>query len=75
MRDRERVGWSFVSQFQVENHGGYLLTYISKGAGKATTVDTLVKTDDMIVYNYPNRGSLIISPRVNEDIAGVLEEQ
>ncbi len=75
LQEGQRVGFNFVSQFQTENQGGYLVTFVSKAAGKATQCDTVVKTEDMVVFNYPNRGTLVISPRINESIDSIFQEQ
>jgi hypothetical protein len=69
-----RVGFFFVTRFEVQNEGGYLITYL-QNKGKATEVEVLIKTEDLVVYNYPNRGTLAISPLVNPIIETIFEEQ
>lgn len=70
----ERCGFFFISRFAVENHGGFLLTYL-KQHSTADKVDTLIKSDELILYNYPNRGSLAISPMVSSAVANIFETQ
>ena len=70
----ERVGFYFTTRFTVENCGGYLLTYL-QSKGEATEVEVLIRTDDLIVYNYPNRGTLAITPLVSDKITTIFEEQ
>lgn len=70
----ERVGFYFTCRFQVTNGGGYLITAL-QNKGPATEVETLIKTVDLVVYNYPNRGTLAITPLVNQEIETIFEEQ
>lgn len=71
----QKVGHYFTSQFQISNHGGYLVTYMNNGAGKASMVEVMLKTDDLVVYNFPNKGTLVISTKVNEETQTVFAEQ
>jgi hypothetical protein len=75
LRDGEKVGYLFNSQFQVTNKGGYIMTYMNSGAGKASAVEVLVKTDTLVIYSFPNHGALVISPHIGQDIISILEEQ
>lgn len=75
LRGSEKVGYYFTSQFQTANHGGYLVTWMNNGAGKATSVEIMLKTDELVVFNYPNRGTLAITPAVNEEISNIFDEQ
>jgi hypothetical protein len=73
--DGQKVGYVFDSEFQVSNKGGYIMAYLEKGVGKAATVEVLVKTDTLVIYSFPNRGTLIVSPHIGEDMKSVLDEQ
>jgi len=73
--DEEKVGYLFNSQFQIENKGGYLLTYLNKGAGTADAVEVLVKTENLIIYSFPNHGALAVSPQVGEEVQNVFNFQ
>jgi hypothetical protein len=73
--NNEKLGYLFNSQFQVTNKGGYLMTYLNKGVGKATSVEVLVKTDTLVIYSFPNTGALAISPHIGQDIETILLEQ
>jgi hypothetical protein len=70
----ERVGFFFTTRFEIVNGGGYLLTHL-QNKKPATEVNVIVKTDDLVVYDYPNRGTLAISPLVSSDIITIFEEQ
>jgi hypothetical protein len=70
----ERVGFIFTSRFEVENGGTYLMTYL-RNKGQATEHETLVKDETLVVYHYPNKGTLAISPVVNQKIATIFDEQ
>jgi hypothetical protein len=75
IRKDEKVGYYFVSQFHTANHGGYLVTWMNNGAGKASSVEVMSKTDQLVVFNYPNRGTLVISPKINEEVQTIFSEQ
>jgi hypothetical protein len=73
--DRQKIGYLFTSQFQVTNKGGYIMAYMNAGAGKASAVEVLVKTDNLVVYHFPNHGTLVVSPHMGEDMTNILSEQ
>jgi hypothetical protein len=73
--DGKKLGYLFNSQFQVTNKGGYIMTYMNSGAGKASAVEVLVKTDTLVIYSFPNHGTLVISPHIGQDIVSILDEQ
>lgn len=75
MRDDVKVGFWFESQFQVMNGGGYLCTFLHAKKAKADTVEVLVKTDALVLYNFPNRGTLVISPKVSPELLTIYDEQ
>lgn len=72
--DGERVGFYFTTAFVVDNAGGYLVTYMARKK-EATEIEVMIRTDELVVYNYPNCGTLAISPLVNEDVLTIFEEQ
>lgn len=72
--DGVRAGFYFSTRFSVKNGGGYLITYLTN-KNEATEVETLIRTDDLVVYNYPNRGTLAVSPKVNQEIETIFMEQ
>lgn len=74
-RNGQKIGHYFVSQFQTVNHGAYVVTFLNNGVGKATLVEVLLKTETLVIYNYPNRGTLIVCPVLSEDLQTVFEEQ
>ena len=69
-----RVGFIFTSQFEVQNAGAYLMTYL-RNKGPATEHETLIKDESLVIYHYPNKGTLAISPKVNSEIQSIFEEQ
>lgn len=72
--DGQRVGFLLKTRFEVENGGSYLMTYL-RNKGQATTSETLVKDEHLVVFHYPNKGTLAISPLVNQEIETILQEQ
>lgn len=77
MREGQQVGLQFVTQFYVKHEGGFILTYMKSGAGHANaSPEVLLKIEKFVViYNYPNKGTLAISPVVGPQIQCILEEQ
>ncbi|QRE00288.1 hypothetical protein [Burkholderia phage BCSR5] len=70
-----KIGYYMQSQFQVENGGSYLLCYMNKGRGKADKAEVLLKTKELIVFHYPNKGTLMVSPDVSSYLFTIIEEQ
>ena len=75
IRKGQLLGLAFRSANQVLNGGSYLISYMQKTKQKATNSVTLIRTPDIVVYNYPNVGTMAISPKVNTQMAALLEEQ
>jgi hypothetical protein len=73
--DGRRVGLLFRSTFQVKNGGGYLVAFMNQARGKAQTVDVLLKTDDLVIYNYPNKGTMVVLTQIGPEVQTVFEEQ
>lgn len=73
--NKEKIGYLFTSNFQVVNRGGYIMTYMNNRAGKASAVEVLVKTDTLVIYHYPNHGTLVVSPHIGQDVQTILSEQ
>jgi hypothetical protein len=69
-----RVGFLFTSRFEVKNGGSYLMTYLNN-KGPATEHETLVKDENLVIFHYPNKGTLAISPLVNPEIDTIFTEQ
>lgn len=75
MRGDIRIGVVFMSQFHVKNGGGYILAYLQQGIGRAVTVEVLLKTENLVIYHYPNRGTLVICPHVGDEVLNIMLEQ
>jgi hypothetical protein len=74
MLGEERVGFLFTTRFSVKNGGSYLMTYL-KGKPPAQEAEVLLKSDDLVLYHFPNNGSLAVSPIVNQEINTIFIEQ
>lgn len=72
--DSVRVGFYFTTPFTCENRGGYLVTYMAQRK-QASEVETMIRTDELVVYDYPNCGTLAISPSMSDDLVTIFEEQ
>jgi hypothetical protein len=73
--DERRIGLLFRSAFQVTNGGGYLVAFMNQARGRATQVDVLLKTDDLVIYNFPNRGTMAVLTQIGPEVQTVFEEQ
>lgn len=71
----EKIGYFISSSFSVQEKGGIIIASLNKGLGKAKEVEVLLKTPQLIVYHFPNRGTMAISPKIGESVSVVLEEQ
>lgn len=74
MMNNQRIGFLFKTRFEVDNGGAYLMTYL-RNKGQATESETLIKDENLVVFHYPNKGTLAISPLVNSEIETILQEQ
>ncbi len=74
-RRDEFLGLAFRSGNQVLNGGAYLVAFMQRTRGRADSSMTLMRTPDIVIYNYPNVGTMAVSPRVNQHIETLLEEQ
>ena len=70
----QRVGFLFKTRFEVDNGGSYLMTYL-RNKGAATEHETLIKDENLVVFHYPNKGTLAICPLVNSESETILQEQ
>jgi hypothetical protein len=73
--DGTPVGYALSTAHYCQNEGGYVVAYSRSRAGKATEVETLIKHEHLVVYHYPNHGTLAISPKINSVIANIFDEQ
>jgi hypothetical protein len=73
--DGVKCGYLFNSKFEIINNGGFITTFLQSGKGKASNVEVLAKSEHLILYHFPNRGSMAVSPIVNSTIANVFESQ
>ena len=74
-RNNVAVGYYFYSGFNVENKGGFIITYLDSKRGKATACTLLIRRPEFMVYDYPSCGALVISTKVNPRIHSILLEQ
>jgi hypothetical protein len=72
---KHRIGYYFESQFQVESAGAYLIAYFNKSRGKANAVEVVIKTDELIIYNVPNKGTVIVSMDISPALQTIIAEQ
>lgn len=74
-RKDEFLGLAFRSGNQVINGGAYLVSFMQRTRAKASQSITLMRTPDIVIYNYPNVGTMAVSPRLSPHIETLLEEQ
>lgn len=71
----EAVGYYLYSGFKVMNKGGVLVTYLETKKGMATTGTCVFRSPALTVYDIPACGSIAISPKVNDRIVSIFNEQ
>jgi hypothetical protein len=76
-RDQQLCGFYFHSGFQVENKGGYILTFMESKRGKASAADLVLRNDKdgLIVYSFDGCGAIAISTKVSKFVLGVFDTQ
>jgi len=71
------LGLAFRTASTVINAGAYLMARMNNRGRKpdlsGSTV--LMRTPDIVIYNYPNLGTLAVSPVMNSQMTALLEEQ
>lgn len=75
LQDGKKVGMMFRTHFQVLNEGGFIVAFMNKARGRAVATDVVSKTEELVIYNYPNRGTLITTPKTSAAVATIFEEQ
>ncbi|QDH83411.1 hypothetical protein [Achromobacter phage Motura] len=68
------VGMNFKSGFQTVNKHTYILV-ASAQAQKAENYSVLFRSEDVAVYNFPNRGCLAISTKLSPMVRTFVKEQ
>ena len=74
MLGERRVAYLFRSSFTVRNGGAYLCAFL-QNKGLATEFEVLLKLGSLVVYNYPNKGTLAVSPVGSASVMKILEAQ
>jgi len=74
MIDDVKSGFHFTSRFTTDNHGSFLVTYL-QNKPLAENAEVLLKSPELVVYHFPNRGTLAISPSVSDLVQSIFEDQ
>ena len=69
------VGFFFYTALKVRNGGGFLLTFMQSKRGKAKECSLSLRSEHLMVYDYPGCGSLAITTKVNDPMMSILMEQ
>jgi hypothetical protein len=75
LHEGQKVGYYFRSTFQVLNGGGYVCAYMGAARGAADRVEILLNTEELVVFHYPGKGTMIISPHVGTELTQIFTEQ
>jgi hypothetical protein len=75
LHEGQKVGYYFRSTFQVLNDGGYVCAYMGAARGAADRVEILLNTEELVVFHYPGKGTMIISPHVGTELTQIFTEQ
>jgi hypothetical protein len=68
------VGLLFTSPLGVVNHGGFLLAG-SVADIELTGYDVALRDKKAVIYNYPGKAALAISPQLSTQVADIFEYQ
>ena len=60
------VGYLFSSQFKTVNNGGHIVTFLESKRGLAEKSEILIKSEDLVLIHFPNRGTMAISPTIDD---------
>ena len=71
----ELVGYYFTSQFKTICNGSCLLAYLANKSGMAKSSNRIYSDENLVIVDYPECGTLAISPKANYSIQTILEEQ
>lgn len=74
-KNGEKVGFIITSSFPMLDKGGVLIACLNKGRGRASSVEVHLKTKEILVYHFPNRGTMIVNPQIGDSMRVILEEQ
>lgn len=70
-----KAGFHFTSRFTTNNHGSCLVTYLQNKKLAEAPPEVLLKSQELVVYHFPNRGTLAISPSVSDLVQSIFEDQ
>lgn len=73
-KDKNRIGYAFSSAFDILNTGTYIITKMHRHRD-INNYTVLIRTKEVILFNYPNVGALAISTKVSPFIKNIIEEQ
>lgn len=69
----ELIGMMFKTGYSVKNGGSYLLAYME--SNEVQDSQLVLRTPNLVMYNYTNKATLALNPTVNANILTVVEEQ
>lgn len=72
-RGQELIGTMFKTGYSVKHGGSYLLAYME--SNEVTESQLVLRTPNLVIYNYTNKATLALNPTVNANILTVVEEQ
>ncbi len=75
LKDNKTVGYAFETAFPSKCGGSFLLSYQEGKTGKATEYKLVVRTPDLVIFDFPGNGSLAISADCGDDMTFILETQ
>lgn len=73
--DSEVVGYFFTSHHRTIVNQSYLLAYNGIKAGLVKNCNRVYSEENLVILEYPNSGTMAISPLVDSSILTILEEQ
>jgi hypothetical protein len=75
LRDDQKVGYFFLSGMKVQSKGSHIITYMETKRGQADSFNLVIRSDEFLLFDFPNRGAMAISTKVNQHVQRILEGQ
>jgi hypothetical protein len=75
LRNDQHLGFYFYSGFTVINRGGFIVTYLKSKKAMAQSYRLALRQPKLIVFDFPNVGSLAISTKVSPRLDTIFTEQ
>lgn len=73
--DDQKIGVILKTPHQYIEDPDYVAAFTASGRGRAQVSETLLKTEDLVIWNFPNRGTIAACPVEGPELQTIFEEQ